>query len=82
MRRRVEAKAGDASRGPQLGDRLRGISATTLTRAGHLGLWAVLGLTFLAAAVALVMERYVPGTWYILGGALAGSLVGALRHVR
>ena len=54
MRRRVEAKAGDASRGPQLGDRLRGISATTLTRAGHLGLWAVLGLTFLAAAVALV----------------------------
>lgn len=53
MRRRAEAKAGDA-RGPQLGDRLRGISATTLTRAGHLGLWAVLGLTFLAAAVALV----------------------------
>jgi 4-azaleucine resistance transporter AzlC len=35
-----------------------------------------------AAAVALVMERYVPGTWYILGGALAGSLVGAWRHVR
>jgi hypothetical protein len=28
------------------------------------------------------MERYVAGTWYILGGALAGSLVGAWRHVR
>jgi 4-azaleucine resistance transporter AzlC len=35
-----------------------------------------------AAAVALVMERFVGGTWYILGGALAGSLVGAWRHVR
>lgn len=35
-----------------------------------------------AAAVALAMERTIPGTWYILGGALAGSLVGALRHAR
>ena len=35
-----------------------------------------------AAIVALVMEKLVPGTWYILGGALAGSLVGAFRHVR
>lgn len=31
-------------------------------------------------AAAVVIERLVPGPWYILGGALAGSLVGALRH--
>jgi predicted branched-subunit amino acid permease len=29
---------------------------------------------------AIIIERTVPGPWYILGGALAGSLVGALRH--
>ncbi|MBM3537056.1 MAG: AzlC family ABC transporter permease [Alphaproteobacteria bacterium] len=34
-------------------------------------------LTGMAAAI--VIERTVPGPWYILGGALAGSLVGALR---
>lgn len=28
---------------------------------------------------AIVIERMAPGPWYILGGALAGSLVGALR---
>ncbi len=31
-------------------------------------------------AAAIVIERTVPGPWYILGGALAGSLAGALRH--
>lgn len=31
-------------------------------------------------AAAIVIERTVPGPWYILGGAMAGSLVGALRH--
>ncbi len=31
-------------------------------------------------AVAVVVDRLAPGPWYILSGALAGSLVGALRH--
>jgi predicted branched-subunit amino acid permease len=37
-----------------------------------------------AALVALAMSRMLPGTsWYIVGGALAGSLVGGLRdHYR
>ncbi len=55
MVRRGGAKAPRGTgRGQQLGERLRGISTTSLTRAGHLGLWALLGLTFLAAAVALL----------------------------
>jgi predicted branched-subunit amino acid permease len=29
---------------------------------------------------AIIIERTIPGPWYILGGALAGSLAGALRH--
>jgi predicted branched-subunit amino acid permease len=32
-------------------------------------------------ATAIVVERLVPGPWYILAGALAGSVAGALRHV-
>jgi predicted branched-subunit amino acid permease len=37
-----------------------------------------------AALVALAMSQIVPGTpWYIVGGALGGSLVGGLRdHYR
>ena len=35
-----------------------------------------------AAIVALVLERSMPGAWYILLGALAGSLAGAWRRVR
>lgn len=31
-------------------------------------------------AAAIIIERSVTGPWYILGGALAGSLAGALRH--
>lgn len=31
-------------------------------------------------AVAVTVDRLFPGPWYILSGALAGSLVGALRH--
>jgi predicted branched-subunit amino acid permease len=31
-------------------------------------------------AVAVIVEKTVSGPWYILAGALAGSLVGALRH--
>lgn len=30
--------------------------------------------------VAVIVDRLIPGPWYILSGALAGSLVGALRH--
>jgi predicted branched-subunit amino acid permease len=32
-------------------------------------------------ATAIVVERLAAGPWYILAGALAGSLAGALRHV-
>jgi len=35
-----------------------------------------------AAAVALMVKALLPGTWYILAGALAGSLLGAWLHVR
>jgi predicted branched-subunit amino acid permease len=31
-------------------------------------------------ATAIVVERLVAGPWYILAGALAGSIVGVLRH--
>jgi predicted branched-subunit amino acid permease len=36
----------------------------------------------LAALVALVTRQVLPGTWYILAGALSGSLAGAWLHVR
>jgi 4-azaleucine resistance transporter AzlC len=35
-----------------------------------------------AAVVALVVERLVPGQWYMVAGALAGSLAAALRPMR
>ncbi|HLW03378.1 MAG TPA: AzlC family ABC transporter permease [Ktedonobacterales bacterium] len=41
---------------------------------GDLLPWAV------AAVVAIAAARWLPGEWYILLGALAGSLTGALRH--
>jgi branched chain amino acid efflux pump len=34
-----------------------------------------------AALVAIASERLIPGHWHILTGGLAGSLVGAWRHV-
>ena len=40
--------------GSELLERLRGVSTTTATRATHIGLWALVGLTFFAAAVALL----------------------------
>jgi 4-azaleucine resistance transporter AzlC len=33
-----------------------------------------------AVAVAVVVQKLVPGPWYIFAGALAGSLAGALRR--
>ena len=36
--------------------------------------WAVAGIT------AAAMAHFLPGKWYILGGAVAGSLTGALTH--
>ena len=47
------------------------------------GLWrgrADLLPWLVSADVAIAMARYTSGTWYILGGALAGSLAGALRR--
>jgi predicted branched-subunit amino acid permease len=41
---------------------------------GDLLPWAV------AAGVALAAAHWLPGAWYILLGALAGSVTGALRH--
>lgn len=35
-----------------------------------------------AASVALAAAHWLPGTWYILLGGLAGSLVGMVRHAR
>jgi 4-azaleucine resistance transporter AzlC len=35
-----------------------------------------------AAGVALLTRQFLPGTWYVLTGALAGSLLGAWSHVR
>ncbi len=35
-----------------------------------------------AVVVALAASRWLPGTWYILLGGIAGSLVGALRDTR
>ena len=41
------------------------------------------GVTALVVAivVAVVVEKLVPGPWYLFAGALAGSLAGALRRV-
>jgi predicted branched-subunit amino acid permease len=36
--------------------------------------WAV------AAGVAVLAARWLPGKWYILLGGLAGSMAGAIRH--
>jgi predicted branched-subunit amino acid permease len=44
--------------------------------AGDLLPWVV------AAGVALLTRQVLPGTWYVLTGALAGSLLGAWSHVR
>jgi len=41
---------------------------------GDLLPWAAAGIVAVAAA------RWLPGEWYIMLGALAGSLTGALRH--
>lgn len=35
-----------------------------------------------AAIVALLVSHFVPGTWYIVAGALAGSAIAAWRDVR
>lgn len=35
-----------------------------------------------AAGIALTTERVVPGQWFVLAGALSGSLVGAMRGAR
>lgn len=43
---------------------------------GDLLPWAV------AAAVALLVKAVLPGTWYVLAGALAGSLLGAFLALR
>jgi predicted branched-subunit amino acid permease len=32
-------------------------------------------------AVAIVVERMIDGPWYVIAGALAGSLIAAIRHV-
>lgn len=44
---------------------------------------AARGLTplIVAVIVAILIERYVPGPWYIFAGALAGSLAGVIRRV-
>ncbi len=34
-----------------------------------------------AAVVALLVERFAPGQWYMLAGALAGSAAAALKPV-
>ena len=34
----------------------------------------------LAASVAVAAERWLPGAWYVLLGALAGSIPGLVRH--
>jgi 4-azaleucine resistance transporter AzlC len=39
-----------------------------------------MGPLIVGIGVAVVVERLLAGPWYILAGALAGSLVGALRH--
>jgi 4-azaleucine resistance transporter AzlC len=40
-------------------------------------LWPLLG----GIVTAVIVERLVPGPWYILAGTLVGSLIGAARHV-
>lgn len=60
-------------------------AATAVFTALLVGLWrgpkADLLPWGVAALVAIVAERWLAGTWYILLGGLAGSLVGALRRV-
>lgn len=51
MKRTKVAQRSDRSRAMA---RLGGVSSAAATRAAHLGLWALLGLTFFAAAVALL----------------------------
>jgi 4-azaleucine resistance transporter AzlC len=40
------------------------------------GVWPLI----VGIAVAVIVERLIAGPWYILAGALAGSVAGALRH--
>jgi len=35
-----------------------------------------------ALAVAIVVQKLIPGPWYILIGALAGSFTGIVGHAR
>jgi hypothetical protein len=51
MKRKASASPG---RGGEFLARLRGVSTPAATRATHIGLWALVGLTFFAAAVALL----------------------------
>ena len=48
------ARRGGPGGGAEVLERLRSVSATTATKATHIGLWALVGLTFFAAAVALL----------------------------
>ncbi len=52
-RQRPKGRSGSGGR-PEIVARLRRVSAASATRVAHVGLWAVLGLTFFAAAVALL----------------------------
>lgn len=40
------------------------------------------GPLIVSVAVAILVQKLIPGPWYILIGALAGSLVGMFRHGR
>ena len=49
------------------------------------GLWRGRGEILpclVAGSVALLVKWLLPGTWYLIAGGLAGSLVGAWRDVR
>lgn len=41
-----------------------------------------LGPLIVSVAAAVLVQRLVPGPWYILAGALAGSLTGVIGHAR
>ncbi len=49
------------------------ILAGTYRGRGDIGPWLV------AAGVALVTERIMPGQWFVIAGALSGSIAGAIR---